>query len=137
MEYFLGSLITLAVVITVNIFLRKKAKEPMPSVRYSQSHVFDLISPFLPEGFAAKQPKPTQSSKHMEEISMRVVFIENKAYWIKDGTFYVARVVHGQVDHGNAQVVDTMAMDKVQLDKIMLVVEKLTEGKTNDSRDSG
>jgi hypothetical protein len=75
------------------------------------------------------EPPVTQASKYLEKITMRVVFLEGKAYWIKDDKFYVADAVDHMVDHESAAEVDTMAMDKIQLEKIKMVVEKLAEGK--------
>jgi len=58
---------------------------------------------------------------------MKVMVVKNKAYWIKDNTFYVTDVVEGEVVKENAKQVDTMAMDKVELKEIMFIVEKLRE----------
>lgn len=81
--------------------------------------------------------KPTQSSKHVDEMFIRVVFLDQKAYWLKDGKFFVADVIDGNVDKDAASEVDTMSMDAIQLNKIKYIVEKLTEGKNNDSRNAG
>lgn len=137
MEYALGSIITIAVIALVVIFLRRNPIEPPMAVRYSQSHVHNLVAPFLPDNSELKAPPITQSTKHVEQISIKVVFYDNKAYWIKDGVFYVADVMNHEINHDTAIEVDTMTMDNVQLDKIKFVVEKLTEGNQNDSRDAG
>lgn len=107
-----------------------------PLVRYSQSHVHNLIAPFMPTNKEMTIQPETQSSKYLDKITIRVVFLENKAYWIKDNKFYVADAKDHMVDHDSAIEVDTMSMDKIQLDKIKVVVEKLSEGKNNDSRNA-
>lgn len=128
MEYALGSVITIAVILLTRFIMARHPLEMPPMIRYSQSHVHNLIAPFLPSNQEMRSLPVTQSSKYLDKISLRVVFMEGKAYWIKDDKFYVAEAVGHIVDHETATEVDTMTMDKVQLDKIMLVVEKLAEG---------
>jgi hypothetical protein len=72
-----------------------------------------------------------------QKNQQRMIFTEDKAYWIKDNAFYEAKVVDGEIDKENAKVVDTMAMDKVELDKMIFIVEKLTEGIKNDFGNPG
>jgi hypothetical protein len=67
---------------------------------------------------------------------MKIMIVKDRAYWIKDNTFYVATVVDGQVNKETAKEVDTMAMSKVELDEMMFIVEKLRED-NNDSRGPG
>lgn len=129
MEYALGSLITIGVILLTRFIMARHPLEMPPTVRYSQSHVHNLIAPFLPTNREMTEPPVTQSSKYLDKISLRVVFLEGKAYWIKDDKFYVANAINHIVDHESATEVDTMAMDKIQLDKIKVVVEKLAEGR--------
>ncbi len=79
---------------------------------------------------------PTQSSKHDEKVNIRVVILDNKAYFVKDGGFYCADVDGDSIDKQSATVVDTMGMDKVQLDKMLFIMDQLRDGKKNDSGDS-
>ncbi len=64
---------------------------------------------------------------------MRVIIIEGNAYWIVDQTLYTAKIIDGSVDNETTKKVDTMTMDDVQLEKTQFIVQKLTEGKGNDS----
>jgi hypothetical protein len=59
------------------------------------------------------------------------------AYWIEDSRVYTANFEDGVVDYDNKIVVDMTAIDKVELDKMIFVVERLTEGLSNDSGNSG
>lgn len=136
MEYLIGSLITFGVMVTASL-LSRKYNPQAPIIRYSQSHIHRLIYPFLPSNHEMQEHKESQSSKHMDEIFTRIVFVDNEAYWIKDGKFFVADVVDGDVVKETATEVDTMAMDAIQLNKIKIIVEKLSEGKDNDSRNAG
>jgi hypothetical protein len=78
----------------------------------------------------------TQSSKHEEKTNTRVVIFDNKAYFVKDGTFYCAEMDGKNIDGASATLVDTMGMDKVQLDKMLFIMDQLRDGKQNDSGDS-
>lgn len=136
MEYFLGSLITLACVVVVNKLV-KREKQITGGIEFSQSHLYTVLAPFMPSNDEISKPKHTQSTKYIETVFFRVVVVGKNAYWIKDNVFYEADVVDGDVDKKTARQVDTMAMDKVQLNKMMSIVEKLTEGTHNDYWDSG
>jgi hypothetical protein len=133
MEYFLGSLITL---IIMSYFGKRSAKivayKPKP-VMYSQSYIDKLISEMVFEKFIPPLKKDTQSSKYMDGGQVRVIIIDGEAYWIVDQTLYVAKMVDGIVDTETTKKVDTMTMNNVQLEKTQFIVQKLTEGKGNDS----
>jgi hypothetical protein len=133
MEYFLGSLITLLI---MSYFGKRTAsvlsKKPV-GVRLSQSYIDTLITNKLIEEILPKPQRKTQSVKHRKGEEVRVIIIEGKAYWIVSQTLYVADIVDGSVDNETTKKVDTMTMDDVQLEKTQFIVQKLTEGKGNDS----
>jgi hypothetical protein len=139
-EYLLGSFATLVAVVVANRVLKGKLKkENKASIRYSQSHIYTLLSPVLDyvpmiNSFKFKE---SQAYKYLESLYVKVMIVGNEAYWIKDNTLYTARLVEGEVDKDTTQKVDTMAMDKVQLEKTMFIVEKLREDQRNDSGSSG
>lgn len=138
MEYFLGSAITmLAMYVTTRLitYSNVKNKGDIPP-RYSQSHIHMLLLPLIPEIKKYKKKIITQSSKHEEKTNVKVVIVDNKAYFIKNGTFYCADMHGTEIDGANAVSVDTMSMDKVQLDKMLFIMDQLIDGKKNDSGDS-
>jgi hypothetical protein len=138
MEYAIGSLIALAIIVVGNKILKPYAKDLNRSViRYSQSHVYSLIAPVLDYVPKDRIKINTQSSKFVEDSYIRVVIVESSAYWIKDQALYTADVSEGAVDKSTTRRVDTMAMDKVQLDKTLFIVEKLREGLNNDRGGTG
>jgi hypothetical protein len=95
-----------------------------------------LILPLLPEIKKYKKKMITQSSKHEERTNIKVVIFDNKAYFVKDGTFYCAEMNGTEIDGANATLVDTMGMDKIQLDKMLFIMDQLRDGNKNDSGDS-
>ena len=138
MEYFLGSLITLvAMFVTTRLISYDQTYKKNDIPRYSQSHTHMLILPFLPEVKKHKKKMITQSSKHEEKTNIKVVILDNKAYFVKNGTFYCADMNGTEIDGANATLVDTMGMDKVQLDKMLFIMDQLRDGNKNDSGYSG
>ena len=137
MEYFLGSAITmLAMFITTRLISSHNINVKENNFRYSQSHIHTLIMPLIPELKNYKKKIVTQSSKHEERSNVRVVIVDNKAYFVKEGIFYCADMDGQYIDSTSTTVVDTIGMDKVQLDKMLFIMDQLRDGKKNDSGDS-
>jgi hypothetical protein len=129
MEYLIGSVVTFVMMLILSNNIRKSIKTNQIKVlRYSQLATFEQVKGYLPDSlFKEPRLEETQMSKHQKTMQIRVIFVGNEAYWIKDNAFYVATTVDGMIDHESARVVDTIGMDKVQLDKMSCIVEKLTE----------
>lgn len=136
MEYFFGAITTLIVIVVTNRVLRSRVdikKTNVPLIRYNQSHIYSLVKPLLPSGgFGFRPIKESQSLKYQKDVYIKIMVIENQAYWIKDNALFVAEMVNGELMKESSRQVDTMSMDKVQLERMMFVVEQLTEGSPND-----
>ena len=132
MEYLLISLATLFI---AYLFFYKvnKLNDSMPTLSYvSQSKLF--IKPIKKE---KKHKLFTQSLKFMETMFAKIIFVDNQAYWIRDNAIYTAKSKNNKIDENTIQKVDIMTMNKVELDKMIFIVDKLTEGNEDDSRNSG
>lgn len=137
MEYFLGSAITMiAMFITTRLISSQKNTVTKSPFRYSQSHIHEIISPLVPDIRNYKKPVIRQSTHQEEKTNIKVVIFDNKAYFVKDGTFYCAEMHGTEIDGANATLVDTIGMDKVQLDKMLFIMDQLRDGKKDDSGDS-
>ncbi len=134
MEYVVGAVLTLFIVAVANSLISKRAQDKkMSVVRYSQSYIYSVVAPMM-FGFNGPIPKrSTQANNYQEEAYVKIVIVENKAYFIKNSGFYVANVVEGDVDKDSTKEVDTMSMNDVELKNIMHIVEVLTGGDRNDS----
>jgi hypothetical protein len=134
MEYVVGAVLTLFIVAVANSLISKRAQDKkMSVVRYSQSYIYSVVAPMM-FGFNGPIPKrSTQANNYQEEAYVKIVVVENKAYFIKNSGFYVANVVEGDVDKDSTKEVDTMSMNDVELKNIMYIVEVLTGGDRNDS----
>jgi hypothetical protein len=138
MEYFLGSAITMiAMFVTTRLISSQKINMKKNDFVYRQSHIYEIIAPLIPDIRSYKKEIVRQSSKQEEKTNIKVVIFDDKAYFVKDATFYCAEMYGTEIDGANAAVVDTMGMDKVQLDKMLFIMDQLRDGKKNDSGDSG
>jgi hypothetical protein len=79
----------------------------------------------------------SQSRMHYDKTNIKVIILDNNAYWIKDNIFYKAPIINELIDKDSAEQVDTIHMDKVQLDKMLFIMDKLREGMSDDSRSAG
>jgi hypothetical protein len=136
MEYFAGSIVTLVTMYIV-AKLVNHPKNNMKSVKtnFSQSRQHELVRDFLP--LIPSKPVITQSIKYQQSQYTRIFFIGDDAYWIEDQRVYTAKFEDGRVDQENKKTVDMTSIDKVELEKMIFVVERLTEGLSDDSGNSG
>lgn len=141
MDYAIGALITLTIVVIVNRLIVHEIKDHREhntgQIRYSQSHVYSLIAPFLDtDQFSPSRPK-TQTDAYYEKTYLKILVFEGFAYWIKNNQLYRALMEHGQINHETTEEVDTMVMNDVQLQKTIMIVEMLKEGSTDDRGSAG
>lgn len=138
MEYLLGAITTATILIVANrLLVPAFNKTSRAKLRYSQSHIYSLMAPLLDYVPKEIHKKETQARKYMKQAWVRVVILDDNAYWIKDNALYVAELIDGAVDKESTKRVDTMSMNKVELDKTMFVVEKLREGRGDENSSSG
>jgi hypothetical protein len=129
LEYLLGSMITAVTMFLTYRWLQKNSGHMVKPLKIvvSQSNNNELLKKMFTEDQSF--PKATtQSTKHFDSVSLRILIVDSQAYWIKNNSVFMADVVNGEVEKDTAREVDTMAMDKVQLNKMMFIVEKLKEG---------
>jgi hypothetical protein len=141
MEYLLGSLVTLLTILIINRTVNRATGRELKStgIAYTQSFVHSTLYPFItiPKDLIMNNSIKTQARKHLQKNSFRVLFVEDKAYWIKDNIFYTAEVSDGSVNEETTSRVDIMGMDEVQLKEMSFIVDKLTEGIDDENRYSG
>jgi hypothetical protein len=126
LEYLIGSLATLFSIVTVNFLLRKKQEDVPLKIKASQSYLYKLLSDISYREME-KANKEKQSDKYLNRHSVKVMILEDKAYWIRDNQLYVAEYHDGKIDNHSTKEVDTINMDRVELERTMFVVEKLAE----------
>jgi hypothetical protein len=137
MEYLVGAIVTMIIyMITHRLAKKSMESEDIFKITYSQSHVYELMRPFLQFTPVIEPKVPRQSSEYFKNIYMKVMVVKDKAYWIKNNRFYTADVIEGQVQKETTKEVDTMSMNKVELNEMLFIVEKLRE-ESDDYRGSG
>jgi hypothetical protein len=137
MEYFLGSILTLAILFVLDKKMSKN-KIPIMKLDYSQSRAHSLFPTLRSAHYYEYRELKTQASQHNSskgQNQLRVVLHEDDAYWIADNTLFTAKLSGDDIDRESTKIVDTMALDKVELNKLMIIVDKLTEG--NSKNDNG
>jgi hypothetical protein len=79
----------------------------------------------------------TQSRNYHEKMNIKVIIVDENAYWVKDNIFYTAPMIDEHIDNDMVREVDTISMDKIQLEQMLFIMDKLREGISDDSRGSG
>ncbi len=128
-----GLTITILLVL-VTYVLASRSKSNRPQI-ISQSMLHYRYNNL--KKYSRKLNTNTQSKKHFDKTNVRVIIVDNQAYWIKDNIFYKAPLVDQSIDKDSAEQVDTSDMNKVQLDQMLFILDKLREGINDDSRGSG
>lgn len=137
MEYFIGFFVAIVALIVVVKFTGTYREDKRMPVLYSQTRTFFMLKEILGIDIIIDEVKMTQSKVWERDNTLRVFFLEDRAYWIKNNALFVGDIINGIVDHENAIQVDTMAMDNVELKKTMFIVEKLREGLGDDNWSPG
>ena len=127
-----GLTITILLVLFTYVFASRSSSKPQIM---SQSMLLYRFN--YGKKYSRKMINRTQSKMHYDKTNVKVIILDNQAYWIKDNIFYKAPIDGQSIDKESAEQVDTMHMDKVQLDKMLFIMDKLREGINDDSRGSG
>lgn len=128
-------ILTTIMLLCLSFYIFKMRKQDKRSIVVSQAMLHHRYAGT--KKYKRKFKKKTQAINHQEDSTTKVIVVDNEAYWIKNNTFYKAPLVNEKIDKDLAEKVDTTNMDKVQLDKMLFIVDKLTEGTSDDSRGSG
>jgi hypothetical protein len=78
------------------------------------------------------QKRPSQLTKRKEKDMIKVIVMENQAYWVSDNTFYVAKAFEGEVLPDTAEPVDIESMSRKDIDKMLFILDNLKNGKDKD-----
>ena len=136
MNNFYGAIaITVTTLILFYIYLLRNKISSNKKVIVSQSMLLYRYNSL--DKKPRKLKTKTQSTIQHDKTNIRVIILDNNAYWIKDNMFYKAPLVNELIDKESAEQVDTMGMDKVQLDKMLFIMDRLREGIGDDSRGPG
>jgi hypothetical protein len=125
--------LTLIAVCSIIIIAVKKKDKYFAKVVYTQSDIHRIVKNFIPNDLFEK-PKPlSQASKHLKNNTVRVLIIEDHAYWVHDNMFYVADTVEGLVNPETVRPIDTNNMSNRDIDKMLFILDSLKNGNSDDS----
>ena len=139
MEYFIGSFSTMIILYFVGKYGRPRMFniDRIVSIKYRQSSMHEMVKHLIPvESFYKKIPE-TQSIKYEKRTNVRVIIVDECAYWVKDNLFYMADMADGFINKETTKLVDTMGMDKVELDSMLFIMDRLKDGDGDDRSSSG
>ena len=129
MEYLLLLLLVAPVYIIYRYINSAKKIAVRKTVFARQSRTLSMVNDmYEAEESAKEKPIRTQATNFFDKTHVRILILEDAAYWIKNNAVYKAKIEDGQIDHEQAVALDTMAMDDVELKKLTDIIEQLREG---------
>jgi hypothetical protein len=128
-------LIGLTFIILCSIIIKvvKNRKKHFAKLVYTQSSIHQIVKSFLPKDLFEVPKMLSQSRKHVRNNTVKVLIIEDSAYWVHNNMFYVADAVDGEVDSETVRPVDTNNMSKRDIDKMLFILDSLKNGSSDDS----
>lgn len=132
MEYFFPLLLTLLALYSIIIVVKKIEKRVLKLKQYRQSDIRRILKPFFVSEVRSVNKK-TQMDKMLEQNSINVMIVDDRAYWVFKNVFYTADFVNGDVDSETTRPIDTSSMSREDMDKMFFILDKLGDGNRNDS----
>lgn len=137
MEYVLAIGLTLVIFWSIIEFNRYKVSNILSNIHYSQSDIHQRIIEVVPKRVSNKIKIESQSAKHAANTMIKIIVIEDKAYWVKDNVFYFAETNSGDIVDVTAKPVEISDMSKQDIDKMLFILDNLRKGNENDSSSAG
>jgi hypothetical protein len=132
MKYILPIVLTLLSLYSIIIVLKKIESKVLKNNVYRQSDIHKILKPFYSTKLK-KNNKKTQMDEMLEKNSVKVIVLDDKAYWVFKNAFYTADFVDGDVDPETTTAIDTSDMSKKDIEKMLFILDKLGDGNNNDS----
>jgi hypothetical protein len=130
MDYILFFVLTNILFVGI-LFIYKKNK--YKSIEYTQSNIHQIVKRFIPKDFFELPRVVSQSTKHVDKNTIKVIVLEDEAYWVHENMFYMAEMVNGLVDSETVKPVDTNNMSNRDIDKMLFILDSLKNGNSDDS----
>lgn len=135
MEYFIGSALTIIAFMVLNRAIEKTRNVNTPIPIFNQSRKYYVLKSYL--RYSKKRNTERQSTKKVPKDSTRGIVVGNTIYWIEDGFLVTANFVNGKPEESSKKRVDTHSMNDVELKRIVFIVDKLSEGRSDDTGNTG
>lgn len=128
--------LTLIVSWTILKVIKNRSKKVFSRTLYRQSDMHRMLKYFFSLEIANNEKRPSQLTKRIEKDMIKVIVMENQAYWVSDNTFYVAKAFEGEVLPDTAEPVDIENMSRKDIDKMLFILDNLKNGKEKDDSSS-
>ena len=125
--------LTLVLASSIIIIAVKRRKKYFAKIVYTQSDIHQIVKNFLPKDLFEVPKLISQARKHVRNNTVKVLIIEDQAYWVHDNMFYVADTADGSVNPETVRPVDTNNMSKRDIDKMLFILDSLKNGNSDDS----
>lgn len=125
--------LTIAIASSIIIIAVKRRKKYFAKIVYTQSDIHQIVKNFLPKDLFEVPKLISQARKHVRKNTVRVLIIEDQAYWVHDNMFYMADTYDGSVNPETVRPVDTNNMSKRDIDKMLFILDSLRNGNSDDS----
>lgn len=96
-----------------------------------------MMKKFFTYELPQHQDTSSQLQKRREKSTLKVLVVEDQAYWVASNIFYVANVEDGAPVPESAKPVDTTNMSKKDVEKMLFILDNLRSGNRNDSGSTG
>lgn len=116
--------------------IKKRSRKVFSKTLYRQSDMHRMLKYFFSLEITNNEKRPSQLTKRIERDTIRVIVMENQAYWVSDNTFYVAKALGGEVLPDTAEPVDIENMSRKDIDKMLFILDSLKNGKEKDDSSS-
>jgi hypothetical protein len=125
--------LTLIAACSIIVLAVKSNKKHFAKVVYTQSDIHMIVKHFVPKDLFDEPKRPSQARKHLKNNSVRVLMVEDHAYWVHNNMFYVADLADGLVNPETVRPVDTNNMSNRDIDKMLFILDSLKNGNSDDS----
>ena len=112
--------------------VKKRSKKVFSRTLYRQSDMHRMLKYFFSLEITNNEKRPSQLTKRKEKDMIKVIVMENQAYWVSDNTFYVAKAFEGEVLPDTAEPIDIESMSRKDIDKMLFILDNLKNGKDKD-----
>jgi hypothetical protein len=134
MQYLIALGLTLVVSWAILIVIKKKNNKKYLSSPYRQSDMHEILKYFFSLNVKEKDKPLSQFQKRLDESMLKVIVVENKAYWVLNNVFYVADAFENQVNPETAKPVDVEDMSRPDMEKLLFILDSLKDGEVENDR---
>lgn len=136
MKYFIASGLTLISSWAILVLIKKKNNKKYSSLLYRQSDMHRMLKYFFSLNEKEKEKPLSQFNKRLDESMLKVIVVENEAYWVLNNVFYVADAFDNQVNPETARPVNVQDMSKSDIEKMLFILDSLKDGEVENDRSS-